>query len=139
MKFLNLIRVFSLCCSLIVCSEYLSQSQSATITGKDGYVEAPFKKLDKYSTNDWWNRKDNEIIDLKVNRADVIAFALYTLSNGTLKLTAQLFPLYPDETREVRLEEPLVGESGFVASRVLKLQGSLHPEVSLLCATATLQ
>jgi len=33
-----------------------------------------------------------------------VAFGLYTVSNGILKLSAQLYPLYPDESREVRLE-----------------------------------
>ena len=46
----------------------------------------------------------SEIIDLKVAREEVIAFGIYTVSNSTLKLTAQLFPLYPEETREVTLE-----------------------------------
>ncbi|BDD11907.1 hypothetical protein FUAX_43390 (plasmid) [Fulvitalea axinellae] len=67
-------------------------------------VIAPFKNVDILAINDWWNRKQGGIIDLKVKREDVVAFGLYTVSNGTLKLSAQLFPLYPDETREVRLE-----------------------------------
>jgi len=67
-------------------------------------VEAPFTNLDTLATNDWWNRPENPIVDLKVPREDVLAFALYTVSNKTLKLTAQLYPLYPDEAREVRLE-----------------------------------
>ena len=67
-------------------------------------VPAPFEGLDLLATNDWWNRNTNEIIDLKVNRKDVIAFGIYTVSNNTLKLSAQLFPLYPSETREVRLQ-----------------------------------
>ena len=41
---------------------------------------------------------------LKVDRDDVIAFGIYTVSNKILKLTAQLFPLYPNESREVILE-----------------------------------
>jgi len=65
---------------------------------------APFEGIDTIATNDWWNRKPNEIIDVKVKREDIIAFGIYTVHNNTLKLTAQLFPLYPDETREVRLE-----------------------------------
>ena len=67
-------------------------------------VEAPFNGLDTLATNDWWNRETSEIIDVKVAREDVIAFGIYTVHRNTLKLTAQLFPLYPDETREVRLE-----------------------------------
>ena len=66
-------------------------------------VVAPFEGLDTIATNDWWNRAANPIIDVKVPREEVIAFGIYTVSNNTLKLSAQLFPLYPDETREVRL------------------------------------
>jgi len=68
------------------------------------FTQAPFEGIDTISTNDWWNRKPNKIIDVKVKREDVIAFGIYTVHNNTLKLTAQLFPLYPEETREVRLE-----------------------------------
>ncbi len=67
-------------------------------------VIAPFEGIDTIATNDWWNRQPNEIIDVKVKRENVIGFGLYTVHNNVLKLTAQLFPLYPDETREVRLE-----------------------------------
>ena len=67
-------------------------------------VLAPFSDLDTIATNDWWNREANPIIDVKVPRDQVVAFGIYTVSDGTLKLSAQLFPLYPDETRTVRLE-----------------------------------
>jgi hypothetical protein len=67
-------------------------------------VIAPFSDVDTLATNDWWNRADNPIINLKVDRDSVVAFGLYTVSQNTLKLSAQLYPLYPDETREVRLE-----------------------------------
>ena len=67
------------------------------------YLKAPFAKLDSLSTNDWWNRGVSKIIDMKVDRDKVIAFGIYTTSNNTLKLSAQLFPLYPKETRSVRL------------------------------------
>ena len=66
-------------------------------------IKAPFTGLDTLTTNDWWNRSPNKIINLKVERKNVIAFGIYTVHNNTLKLTAQLFPLYPNETREVRL------------------------------------
>jgi len=65
---------------------------------------APFSNLDTLATNDWWNRGDSKIINMKVERSEVIAFGIYTVANKTLKLSAQLFPLYPDETRTVRLE-----------------------------------
>ncbi len=73
-------------------------------------VKAPFEKLDTYCVNDWWvhakNVKHNPdlIIDVDVPRDKVICFGIYTTQNKVLKLSAQLFPLYPKETREVRLE-----------------------------------
>jgi arylsulfatase A-like enzyme len=41
---------------------------------------------------------------MDVPRDQVVAFALYTHDQGVLKLTAQLYPLKPEETRGVRLE-----------------------------------
>ncbi|RMG22634.1 MAG: hypothetical protein D6730_16080 [Bacteroidetes bacterium] len=67
-------------------------------------VRAPFEGLDTLATNDWWKRGPNPIIDMKVPRDQVVAFGIYTVSDGVLKLSAQLFPLYPQESREVRLE-----------------------------------
>lgn len=66
-------------------------------------IVAPFEGIDTIATNDWWNRESNPIIDVKVDRKNVIAFGIYTVHNHILKITAQLFPLYPEETREVRL------------------------------------
>ena len=68
------------------------------------YQKAPFTKLDTLATNDWWNRASSKIIDMKVPREEVIAFGIYTVSDNTLKLSAQLFPLYPEETRMVHLQ-----------------------------------
>lgn len=73
-------------------------------------VIAPFEKIDVYCTNDWWNHarevKDSPklILDVDVPRNEVICFGIYTTQNNVMKMTAQLFPLYPKETREVRLE-----------------------------------
>ena len=67
-------------------------------------IWAPFEKLDTLAVNDWWNRGDNPIINMKVDRDSVIAFGIYTLSDQTLKLSAQFYPLYPDEPRVVYLE-----------------------------------
>jgi hypothetical protein len=68
-------------------------------------VKAPFvKKEDSLCVNDWWNRPANPIIELKVPREQVICFGIYTVHQRVLKLTAQLYPLFPKETREVRLE-----------------------------------
>jgi len=49
-------------------------------------------------------KKVAPIIDLHVPRDQVVAFALYTHHERILKLTAQLYPLLPDEAREARLE-----------------------------------
>ncbi len=67
-------------------------------------VISPFANLDTICTNDWWNRGPNPILDVKVERDRVVAFGLYTVSDNTLKISAQLYPLYPQETRTVRLE-----------------------------------
>jgi len=73
-------------------------------------VTAPFEKLDLYCVNDWWvnaeKMKDNpkRIIDVDVPRDEVICFGMYTVQDGVMKMTAQLFPLYPKESREVSLE-----------------------------------
>ena len=70
-----------------------------------------YSELDDRATSDWWERqsshtknKNKGMINLDVPREDVIGFAVYTLQNKTLKLTAQLFPLKPEETQEIRLE-----------------------------------
>lgn len=73
-------------------------------SGMEPLVIAPFDNVDTLAINDWWNRGPSPIIDMKVDRDSVVAFGMYTVSKGTLKLSAQLFPLYPDESREVRLE-----------------------------------
>jgi len=73
-------------------------------------VIAPFTDVDSLAINDWWNRDENPIIDLKVPRNEVVAFGIYTVSKNVLKMTAQLYPLYPDETRTVRLEIEEDGE-----------------------------
>lgn len=73
-------------------------------------VKAPFEKLDLYCVNDWWNHaekmKDNpkRIIDVNVPRNEVICFGMYTVHDKVMKMSAQLFPLFPNESREVHLE-----------------------------------
>lgn len=67
-------------------------------------VIAPFTDLDTLCINDWWERPPSRIVETRVPRDEVIAFGIYTVSSSELKLSAQLFPLYPDESRTVRLE-----------------------------------
>lgn len=63
-----------------------------------------FPNLDGDATGEWWKPKGKQQPRLLVPRDEVLAFAVYTHDRGVLKLTAQLFPLMPDEPREVSLE-----------------------------------
>lgn len=81
--------------------------------------------LDGWATGAWWKSgtrgADGRPFALDVPRADVIAFALYTVTvrpeaRGTLKLSAQLFPLKPGEAGEARLEI-LRGDAWIEAAR----------------------
>jgi hypothetical protein len=62
-----------------------------------------YPQLDSLTTGRWWE-KAPQIIELNVPRDQVVAFALYTHDAGVLKLSAQLYPLMPDESLEARLE-----------------------------------
>lgn len=89
--------------ALLALIPLLSFAEKATLG--EPPVKAPFVKgEDSLCVNDWWNRKDNPIIDLKVPRDEVVCFGMYTVHDDILKLNAQLYPLYPNETRTVRLE-----------------------------------
>ena len=46
----------------------------------------------------------------EVSRDKVICFALYTVQDGVMKMTAQLYPLEADESRTVRLETKRAGQ-----------------------------
>ncbi len=67
-----------------------------------------FPNLDSLAIGEWWKKKTpqgpNPPPTMQVERDRVIAFAIYTVDRSVLKLTAQLYPLMPDETRSVRLE-----------------------------------
>ncbi|WP_281540961.1 hypothetical protein [Maribacter aestuarii] len=92
----KLILLLSIALTFICCTEKKTERIPPTT--------APFSEIDTLAINDWWNRGENPIINLKVPRDSVIAFGIYTVSNTTLKLSAQLYPLYPEETRDVSLE-----------------------------------
>ncbi|MBU6387120.1 MAG: BlaI/MecI/CopY family transcriptional regulator [Planctomycetes bacterium] len=73
--------------------------------------ESPFgteyPNLDSLATGKWWTKRSkgqNPPPSLDVPRDQTIAFALYTIDQDILSVSAQLFPLMPEETREVRLE-----------------------------------
>ena len=61
------------------------------------------------------NAKVNVLAIPEVTRDKVICFALYTVHEKTLKLTAQLYPLKEGETRKVRLEAKISGQWKTVA------------------------
>ncbi len=68
-----------------------------------------FPNLDSFAVGEWWNKKPGKKLQnlpppMDVPRDQVVAFALYTVDHGVLKLSAQLYPLKPDEPREAWLE-----------------------------------
>lgn len=64
-----------------------------------------FPNLDSDATGQWWKPRPNgRKARLDVPRDEVVAFAVYTHENGVLKLTAQLYPLKPDEARIAKLD-----------------------------------
>lgn len=87
------------CCLIL----FVLQFHSGFAQDQATPLSSPFQNIDTLATNDWWNRAPNDIINLKVNRDSVVAFGLYTVHANVLKLTAQLYPLYPNETRTISL------------------------------------
>jgi hypothetical protein len=73
------------------------------------YGEA-YPQLDSLAVGEWWKagqpstKKAPLPPAMNVARDEVVAFALYTHDHGVLKLSAQFFPLKPDEARTARLE-----------------------------------
>jgi len=80
-------------------------------------AEPPFpgprgEGLDTAGAKDIWEKNTKGYLAefVKVPRDQVVAFALYTHDHGVLKISAQLYPLKPDEHREVRLELKRAGQ-----------------------------
>ena len=112
------IALISLICTTLLLS--VSRSSAQADPGEPPVI-APFPaKLDSFCINKWWTKKQRKgfnkrggrfmIVDVMVPRDEVICFGMYTVQNGVMKMTAQLFPLYPKETRTVRLELKQGGE-----------------------------
>jgi hypothetical protein len=102
-----------------------------TTAGLHAIEEQPFgpdfPQLDGDATGQWWIPKGNKKPRLMVPRDQVMAFAVYTHDRGVLKLTAQLYPLLPDEPRHVRLELKRDGEWKEVARQdIHELGWSAH-------------
>ncbi len=109
---------------LIMATTLLSQTGLAV--EKQPFGPA-FPRLDSHATGEWWKPKGKMKPRLMVPRDQVLAFAIYTHHQRVLKLTAQLFPLLPDEPRVVRLEFQ-TGETWTEAARakVHELGWSAH-------------
>jgi 3',5'-cyclic AMP phosphodiesterase CpdA len=100
---------------------------TARASGEPG-TEAPGKAV----------KKVPQIIELDVPRDEVVAFALYTHDAGVLKLTAQLYPLLPNELREARLEFKRNGAWKEVANAPVEYPGwSAHFRVERWDGTTT--
>jgi hypothetical protein len=101
--------------ALITCLLALSIGPS-TKAEIDYYQPLPFgeesrqaKDSDNLTTGKWWESTSKEHPEgkqwLKERPRDkTLAFALYTHDHGILKLTAQCFPLFPDEPKAVSLD-----------------------------------
>ncbi|MCK5000964.1 MAG: alkaline phosphatase D family protein [Anaerohalosphaera sp.] len=58
-----------------------------------------------------YGAKSGDLLDIpEVSRDKVICFALYTVDNNIMKMTAQLYPLQGNEARTVRLETRKKGQ-----------------------------
>lgn len=85
---------------------------------------ADFPNLESKSTGEWWKIKEGGLL---VPRDQVIGFAVYAHDRGILKLSAQFYPLKPEEAREVRLEFKQDGEWKEVAKQPIhELGWSAH-------------
>jgi hypothetical protein len=77
------------------------------------------------------NRRKNRNEDLlaipDVEKKDLICFALYTVHDGTLKLTAQLYPLADDDSKTARLEIEKDGQWVEVAKATVIERGWTAP------------
>ena len=91
----------------------MALSLFGAVVAEDPHPFGPeFPELDSDATGIWWEPKTihrgrhrgHQQPRLLVPRDQVVAFALYTHDRGVLKMTAQLYPLRPEEPRTVTLE-----------------------------------
>ncbi len=123
---------------LLKLSPFIFWQGSATrLLAATGESAMPFgekyPKLDSLATGEWWkvnSGEKNPPPPMKVPRDEVVAFALYTVDRGVLKMTAQLFPLMPEEVREARLEIETEGSWKEISKAEVVLPGwSAHLRV----------
>ena len=123
---------------LAACVVVGAENDQVTSVRAEAPVKAPYgPKLDRAAANEWWliakQAREGKIggrrhpagsktmtgrhfLDLEVPRNETVAFALYTVQNRVLKMSAQLYPLFPDETRDVRLEVKKDGKWSEIAT-----------------------
>ncbi len=93
----------------------LSLTSQAFLVGQEPEPFGPeFKQLERQASGRWWQLENPK---LKVPRDQVIAFAVYTHDRGTLKLTAQFYPLLPEEPKQAILELQTDGQWREAATR----------------------
>lgn len=82
------------------------QKQERVEYSTDPFPGEAGQTLDMHSRWDIWDKPAEGFLGefVRVPRNEVVGFAIYTHQNGKLKITAQLYPLMPEESREVRLE-----------------------------------
>lgn len=96
------------------------QADSAQIFGDE------FPNLDSLAVGKWWEKSakgQNPPPTMNVPRDQVIAFAVYTQDRGILKLTAQLYPLMPFESRDATLEVQKQGQWSAIAKAKIEVPG----------------
>lgn len=95
-------------CTVLVITASLAGTWLLPPVGVEAVEKQPFgakfPNLDSDATGEWWKPKGGKPPRLMVPRSEVLAFAVYAHDRGVLKLTAQLYPLLPEEDRIVRLE-----------------------------------
>ncbi len=96
-----LVILFGLLSVTVYAQDDAKQTQSQAEQEQPALPFPGFPKLETRSTGKWWEHKERSLL---VPRDQVVAFALYTHDVGVLKLSAQLYPLKADESKEVRLE-----------------------------------
>ncbi|MFO1065033.1 MAG: metallophosphoesterase family protein [Pirellulales bacterium] len=103
----------------------ISTSKAAPAADDPQPFGQEFSNLESLTTGEWWKKGEAASVQtgsnskarrearpgansaappMDVPRDQVIAFALYTQQAGVLKITAQLYPLKPDESRVVKLD-----------------------------------
>jgi hypothetical protein len=102
---------WNFCVSLIVLGCFAGSLHSEDLDPRP--FGQDFPRLDSDATGEWWKpttiqrgprKGQQQPARLLVPRDEVVAFAMYTHQRGILKLTAQLYPLKPEEPRTVTLE-----------------------------------